>query len=304
MMFLLLFAVASATVFSGGALDSDTYADLFTQAHLIDISYCISKFSRILYPFECGLHCHESFPNVSLVYQWYDDDLVCGYVATTSASLFHTEQATKKMVVSLRGTRSIPDTITDMKVDMTDYSNLHYHLPYCFGCKVHLGFYGYFLRLVGKVQEVVESEINNDYEIYVLGHSLGGLVGMLLALHFLDLGHHVRLVTMGQPLLGNLEFASWVDTVLGSHMLRVVHKDDIVTVLPRSRPLSEYAQFDSQVYVNCSAACTVPRPKQVYHCDSAQDPSCIAGDFGGLAGDYLESHNTYFRRLGLCPVIS
>lgn len=311
-------------------LDKDIYANLFTYAHLIDISYCISLVNQIEEPFGCALNCEKRFPNVTLVYQWYHDDSVCGYIATTFSNIFHYEEEPlitkpkKTIIVSLRGTRSLFDTYADLKVDMTSYSNLRYHLPYCGKkCKIHKGFSEYFQRLITIIQKVLDEELaeTENYELLILGHSMGGSIGLLIGLHFLDLGYdRMTLVTMGQPLVGNKEFANWVDMVMGSHLepqhntynrkyFRVVHKNDLVTVLPKNQDIMNvYAQFDNQIYLNCSATNTVPSPKSVWDCKTSDNQQCIAGDFKTLNiiddinRNYYESHNTYFRKLGLCGV--
>lgn len=311
-------------------IDPAIYSNLFTYAHLIDISYCISNVKQIEEPFKCDLNCETRFPNVTLVYQWYFDDSVCGYIATTYSNIFHYNEEQfvnspkKTIIVSLRGTRSIFDTYTDLKVDMTDYYNPRYNLPYCGNhCKVHKGFYEYFQHTLLAVQSILENELleTDNYELLILGHSMGGSIGVLLGLHFLDLGYDkMTMVTMGQPLVGNKEFTNWADMVLGSHLapshnsydrkyLRIVHKNDIVSMIPRNHNLMNYYHpFDNQIYLNCSASNTVPPLEKVIDCKVGDNSHCITGDFNkigivdGINRNYYESHNTYFRKLGLCGV--
>ncbi|CUM68566.1 uncharacterized protein PRCAT00006292001 [Priceomyces carsonii] len=307
------------------AIDKQIYSNLFTYAHLIDISYCISKLGGIEEPFKCDLSCEESFPNMTLIYQWFYDDSVCGYIATTESNIFNytdklSEEKKKKktIVVSLRGTRSLFDTLADMKVEMTDYANLRYNLPCCKGCKVHKGFYDNFLHTLSNIHSILEEELKEDnYEIVFLGHSLGGSVALFLALHYLDLGYDkFTLVTMGQPLLGNKKFVDWADQALGSKkelkhdsfdrkFIRVIHKKDLITTIPANdKILNSYYQFNNQVYLNCSAATTDPLPDQVIDCFTGDNSKCIKKDFSNvfdnMYGQYYESHNTYFRKLGLC----
>ncbi|KAK6464582.1 triacylglycerol lipase [Scheffersomyces coipomensis] len=313
-------------------IDSDIYSNLFTYAHLIDISYCISSISGIKEPFECDLACESRFPNVTLVYQWYYDDSVTGYIATTYSNIFNyndtnsaggSEKKKKTIIVSLRGTRSIFDSYTDIKVDMTSYSNLNIHLPKCgTHCKVHQGFYDYYLHTLLNIHRILDKELvdaSEDYELLIVGHSMGGSVALLLALHYLDLGFDkLTVITMGQPLVGNKEFVNWVDLVMGSYnppihnsfsrkYFRVVHKDDIVATIPNSDGLlNQYSQFDNQIYLNCSSSTSMPSPKQVVDCVFGDNSKCIKRDFQGIrlidymSKDYFRSHNTYFRRLGMC----
>lgn len=308
-------------------IDRQIYLNLFTYAHLLDIAYCVSGLTGIEEPFSCDLDCAQRFPNMTLVHQWSFKDSVTGFIATTHANIFdynETTTAKKTVVVSLRGTRSIFDSLADLKTDMVPYSNLRYSLPYCGpGCKVHDGFFGFFQHTLLNIHDVLENELRGEenYELVVLGHSMGGSIGLLLGLHFLDLGYeNLTLVTMGLPLVGNKDFATWADTVLGSSLdprhnsyqrkyFRVVHRNDIVPTLPRSsNPLDGYAQFENQIYLNCSSSMTVPPPETVLNCLTSDNRHCLAGDFesigiiGSLRKNYYEAHNTYFRKLGLCGV--
>lgn len=322
-----LTAAVSDSEYVPDPIDSQVYSNMFTYAHLIDISYCVDKFQQIGEGFECDLACSDRFPNVTLVYQWYFDDSVCGYIATTNSNIFEydvepSETGKKTIIISLRGTRSFYDSIADLKVEMTAYSNLRYNLPYCGkGCKIHDGFAEYFRNTLRAIHLILENELetDDDYELVIVGHSMGGSVGLLLALHYLDLGYEkITLVTMGQPLVGNKEFTTWADFVLGSYLpvkhntfdrkyFRVVHKGDVVATLPKTGSLfSQYYQFNNQIYLNVSASTTIPPPEDVVDCFSGNNPACIEGDFQSvplgrlIANNYLEIHNTYFRHLGLC----
>ncbi|KAI3405179.2 hypothetical protein KGF56_002017 [Candida oxycetoniae] len=281
--------------------------------------------------FVCALGCESRFPNMSLVYQWSFDDSVTGYIAKTYENVFRYDQSKstkpkKTIIVSLRGTQSVFDSFADMKVDMTNYNNLGLHLTLCGErCKVHRGFYEYFKTTQNLIHQYIEEEMHSskqgleDYELIILGHSLGGSVALLLGLFYLDLGYDkLTLVTMGQPLLGNYEFVKWTDYVLGSQyrprhnsferkFLRVIHKDDVITVIPRGHsPLYSYHQFDNQVYLNCSERNTHPTLEEVLDCSSARDENCILKDFPDHHTennyDYLQIHITYFRRMGLCGI--
>ncbi|KAG5419687.1 KAR5 [Candida metapsilosis] len=201
------------------SIDPEIFSNLYTYAHLIDISYCISEVHGIDPPFKCDLNCEKRFPNMTLVHQWYFPDSVTGYIASTYDNIFNYEKHRKTVVVSLRGTRSIFDTYADMKVDMTRYSNPGIHLPLCGdGCRVHDGFYKYFTTTLNNINDYIVNEIGDeDYELIIVGHSLGGSIALLLGLYYLDMGYDkLTLVTMGQPLTGNYDFVNWADGVLGS----------------------------------------------------------------------------------------
>lgn len=281
------------------------YQRLFTYAHLADVAYCIDEVHKLLRPFGCSLQCDKL--DLRLRAQWLDT--VAGYVAV--GHLF--EKRVKTVVVALRGTRSVGDSFRDARVGMVAFVPLG--LPECRGCRVHKGFYAAFESVVAHVGATVAAELEGEYELLVVGHSYGGAVAHLLGLHFLAQGHrNVRVVTLGQPLLGNANFVEWADGVYGSHLpvdllsfdrrlYRVVHKADIVASLPTRGKWDEtYAQFANQVYLNVTSK-VEPRQDQVLDCGT--DERCLASDETRplwllVLTNYLENHTTYFRRMGRC----
>lgn len=308
-------------------IENEIYNNLFTYAHLTDIAYCVSSRGRIEEPFECDLNCHSRFPDVSLVYQWYFDDSVCGYIATTYSNMFNYSETTNKktVIVSLRGTHSLLDSYTDIKVDMVNYKSVGINLPPCKDCRIHRGFNTYAIATLERIDAIVQHELNTrdseDYELLILGHSLGGAISLLLGLHYADMGYDkMTLVTMGQPLVGNEAFVNWADDVLGSHKdivhnsfqrkyFRVVHKNDVVTTIPSNGDIRDsYCQFDNQIYLNCSSSETMPLNDQVVDCFGKNNQLCIKGDFdddpgisfGQPSRNYLQIHTHYFRSMGLC----
>lgn len=312
-------------------IELQLYKNLFTYAHLMDISYCVNTLGGLSKPFKCNLDCEERFSDFSLVYQWSADDAVTGYIATTYSNIFNytyeTQTPKKTIVVSLRGTNSIFDSMADLKTDLVAYSNIKYKLPECINCKVHSGFYDYYLNTLVRVHELLDKELdlsmarNEDYEIVIVGHSLGGSVALLLGLYYLDLGFDkLTVVTMGQPLVGNKEFVNWADRVMGSHhppshnffarkYLRVVHKADLVAVIPQNKNFLEpYCQFDNLIYLNTTSTEIRPRLDEVVDCIHGNNEFCIVKDFLNVGflrrytRNYFAIHNTYFRQLGTCSV--
>ncbi|CAK7896972.1 hypothetical protein CAAN1_04S04632 [[Candida] anglica] len=318
------------------------FLQLYRYAHLIDISYCVSNTNHISEPFECDLSCSHAFPDVSLLYQWFFDDTVAGYIATSNSDPLQNNSTSHNniptIIVSLRGTQSAPDTYTDLKVDMTSYENLHNHLSQCGPrCKVHKGFHDAYLATLGKIEPLLDLELakihDKKAQLLFMGHSLGGAVAMLLSLHYLDKGYDNKLVTMGQPLVGNDQFTAWTDLVLGSSnpiekrkFWRIIHKGDIIATIPNKhlsigttfgfppyfKPFpppdiqpDSYTQFENQIYINCSTHNAVPKLEEVVDCLTSDNMKCIKGDFAPLVHEQnirYDAHLYYFRKMGFCGV--
>ncbi|CAI5451203.1 unnamed protein product [Caenorhabditis angaria] len=85
------------------------------------------------------------------------------------------------------------------------------------------------------VLEILNNSKFKNYKFYFTGHSLGGALASLAAvksvrLGFLD-GENVKLVTFGQPRVGNYDYARNFDNLV-PNSFRVVHRRDIVPHLP------------------------------------------------------------------------
>ncbi|WOO79603.1 Lipase [Vanrija pseudolonga] len=105
------------------------------------------------------------------------------------------------------------------------------------GVTLHKGFYRTFRRLAPGVREGVVRSIAGDaaQHILVAGHSLGGALGHLLAVHLQrTLPHaevHARL--FASPRVGNRHWADYVDaTFPPGQSLHVVNFNDMVPHLP------------------------------------------------------------------------
>lgn len=304
-------------------VDLNVFNALPTYAHLMDIAYCISPISKINMPFKCNLQCSSSFPNLRLVHQWYFEDAVSGYIAVTNTSLFaHSIEGAalkKTILISLRGTRSFDDVLADVDIEQIPYVE-HHNSPRVCGaeCRVHRGFYTHFQNTLAEIEEIVHRQVDTqNYELLIIGHSLGGSAALLLGLHFLGIGYDsMRIVTMGQPLLGNAPFVKYVDDVLGSRFdasisgyerkyWRIVRKKDIITVIPRPvGSLSPYTQFDNQIYLNATRKAS-PSSNCVVDCGNDDSSLCIEGDFAGSIGvdgqsSLYHNHMLYFRKMGQC----
>lgn len=129
-------------------------------------------------------------------------------------------------------------------------------------------------------------EQHPEYEVILVGHSLGGAVAALAGLEMRMKGLNPKVTTFGEPMVGNRQFVEFFDRhfALGqgnrsSHDLekdqrfhRVTHIDDPVPLLP----LREwgYTPHAGEIYI--SKADLPPTVEDVHICRGDEDPQCIA----------------------------
>ncbi|CAM9635858.1 unnamed protein product [Pylaiella littoralis] len=101
------------------------------------------------------------------------------------AYLLTVDHATKSVVLSVRGTFSMQDTVTDLVCDSADFMGGSCHRGLCQGAKMLLA------HAKGDVlQQLAEHE---GYRLVVTGHSLGGGVSILLTMMLLKHRRELRL---------------------------------------------------------------------------------------------------------------
>lgn len=128
-----------------------------------------------------------------------------------------------------------------------------------------------------------------DYEIVLVGHSLGGALAALAGIDMQLRGWNPLVTTFGQPRVGNENFVNFLDETFalnGSNQTsgkeqdrsrmrfrRVTHVNDPVPLLP----LEEwgYKMHAGEIFISKPH---LPVSKSDLHfCDGNQDPRCIAG---------------------------
>lgn len=178
-----------------------------------------------------------------------------------------------------------------------------------------------------------------EYQLVLVGHSLGGAVAALASLEYKSRGWNPQVTTFGEPRIGNLALMHYIDRAfptVGERNLenmyrRVTHVDDPVPLLP----LKEwgYRMHAGEIFI--SKPDLSPMVSDLHYCFGDEDPHCIAaadaqtpqsaGELraGGFANGELSewwseskgmwavparyriwqlffAHRDYFWRLGLC----
>ena len=96
--------------------------------------------------------------------------------------------------------------------------------------KIHAGFASQYRDVMNYVKEIVPKY----YEIYVVGHSLGGALATLCSYHIKKEmpDRNVVAITFGSPRVGNPEFVKRYNRMLSNNSARLVYREDIVCKVP------------------------------------------------------------------------
>lgn len=85
----------------------------------------------------------------------------------------------------------------------------------CEGCMVHVGFLRSWTVTEEIIGDVVAQLVQDypDYELVLVGHSLGGAVAALAGLDFEARGWKPTVTTFGEPRVGNKPLAGFINKV-------------------------------------------------------------------------------------------
>ncbi|CAG7928162.1 unnamed protein product [Penicillium olsonii] len=267
----------------------DVFDSLEELSRLVDISYCVGT-TGVRQPFQCLSRC-DDFPDFELITTWNTGILLsesCGYIALS--------HSTKRILIAFRGTYSITNTI----IDLSAYPQAY--IPYqgepdapgpkCANCTVHAGFMNSWLNtritVLPRVSEALQKY--PDYEVTLVGHSLGGAVAALAGLEMRLKGWDPLVTTFGEPMVGNEDFVRFFDEqfgfgdavgippMKGRRLRRVTHINDPVPLLP----LWEwgYRAHAGEIFISRSEL--PPTLEDMHLCVGDNDLRCITG-FGGPA---------------------
>ncbi len=129
-----------------------------------------------------------------------------------------------EIVISFRGSSSLQNWILNIQFYKSQ-------TPFGGGSGgVASGFYQYWTALRSKVTAALETLVRRypSYSIAITGHSLGGAAASLCATDLrTNYGYdRVRVLTFGEPRVGDSTFASFANGKVGQYM-RMTHNDDI-----------------------------------------------------------------------------
>jgi hypothetical protein len=145
-------------------------------------------------------------------------------LADTQISFFLASRAaTRTQLIAVRGTSNILNAMVDIALKLKPDADI--------GLRLHEG----FAFTAKQIYADLEPHLEAGYRITLTGHSLGGAVAAILALHLDAAGYDIeRVVTFGQPKITNVAGAAKLGEI---GLLRVVTPVDLVPLLPLFDPL-------------------------------------------------------------------
>lgn len=158
-------------------------------------------------------HIHQTCEQQALIFA------SSGTLASEKLAYFlATDPAAKSVVVSVRGTSNLENALIDLNYTLQEDDHT--------GALLHTG----FLQSAANLYREIKPKIEEGYTVHLTGHSLGGAVALILAMHLDVDGYQVGdVITFGQPKVTNRSGASKFKDL---NVVRIVTEYDIVPIVP------------------------------------------------------------------------
>lgn len=161
-----------------------------------------------------------------LIRSQYEPYLPAGYILTHSNNMpgfnvvyfLATSDVDQSQIIVVRGTANEDNALVDAELQLL----LDNHT----GIRLHKG----FSQAALAIYDDVKPRLNKEYSISTTGHSLGGAIALILAMH-LDIDRYTigQVITFGQPKVTNITGS---DKFRHLNVLRVVTAKDLVPLVP------------------------------------------------------------------------
>ncbi len=158
--------------------------------------------------------------------------------------LIELDHARQMQWIAIRGSSNLRNWILNLQYLQRPCRQMAGDLP-CGGVDLHQG----FRQAAAAVYSVVLPHLHRGYQTRLTGHSLGGAIAAILMIFLQEAGYPVeQCITFGQPKVTDRQGAAQLKHL---PLLRVVHNEDIVPLLPPGTPLTTlqggYAHFGFEV---------------------------------------------------------
>ncbi len=108
------------------------------------------------------------------------------------------------------------------------------------------------------MRQFIKQILDNKQSIWFCGHSLGAALATIAAAEYIFEGNDTDgnedavkgIYTIGQPRVGNDEFAEAFDEILGEKCFRFVNNNDVVTRIPPPGIILDYTHVGQELYLD------------------------------------------------------
>ncbi len=163
----------------------------------------------------------------------------------------------KMIIVAFRGTEGkVQDVLADAKLK-PEAGPIGKNGPIG---KLHRGFHDGLHEVWDdtstdmNMRQFIKQIQNNKQSIWFCGHSLGAALATIAAAEYVFGGNDADAVngiyTIGQPRVGDDEFAEAFDAILGEKCFRFVNNNDVVTRLPLPGIILDYTHVGQELYLD------------------------------------------------------
>ena len=254
-------------------------------------------------PFDCWGRCDE-FPQLELVKDWrtglstHSDS--GGYLAL--------DHRNARIIVAIRGTINLAGMVADFRISPQEYTpfpgaedqttgrtvvgRTETHVEdasSCPDCTVHTGFSRVWNNTRYHIEDAVAEQVvqNPQYELHLVGHSLGAAVAAFAALDFNARQWEPYITTFGEPRIGNAAMNEYIDEVFDLvqnretyanqdqrklRWRRVTKTNDPIPLLPPTE--WGFSMHAGEIFISKSSL--PPSINDFKLCEGSSDKECIA----------------------------
>ncbi|RAH68104.1 lipase family protein [Aspergillus aculeatinus CBS 121060] len=208
---------------------------------------------------------------------------------TDTAGFIAVDHTHRRRIISFRGSYSVRNWLADVMFVFTDPQ-------LCNGCLAELGFWTSWRLIRSEVIRQLEQLQNaySDYDLVLVGYSLGAAVATLAAADLRTHGYKAALYAYASPRVGNEALAQFITNQGGNY--RFTHTNDPIPKLPLL--IMNYVHISPEYHILSGDNVTV-RPQDVAVYEGSVN---YAGNTGtgspSLRG--LSAHRWYFQLVDGC----
>ncbi len=221
---------------------SCTLLDIVEESPSLDLS-----FKQAYQYAELANASYQDIAEINQVNAKYSLKTIHSKLDTKTAVNYFVANSGNRYVISIRGTATISDAITDLKFKLVQNPQL--------GIYLHEGFAAAAKTIVDELRD----KLPKNADIEITGHSLGGAVAVAMAIQLRHEGYRItRVATFGQPRVTDFNGAQKYASV---KITRYVAEKDIVPLVPPIAPTElkktgVYWHIGNEVLINESGGYT------------------------------------------------